>query len=280
MNVPPRFACVVAILLNAAPASGQSYDLVFNNPVQQTNGTHSQLGNYYTGTTFDFLNVAPDSGQQVDMRLTVTDVTSPRYVYSGTAPDYSGTPGVPGGDLGLLYAYQGGGGATGNFGPGSVTYNLEFFQGGSNFSDPFSIPDFRIMIYEVDGEETQDESVVVFADNGLVSYQLPTSTLVSVTDQGDGYFRFNAPGSDAPFTDPRTAFLLRYQNTSSISLQVVANTKSNSQTLNGVFIAIDGDLSTINTGTMANPVYVVPEPSSTGLIMLAAAGLLIRRRRS
>lgn len=280
MTVPPRIACVVAILIYAAPAYSQNYyDLVFNNPVQTTNAIHSRLGEYYTGTTFNFLNVAPGSGQQVDMRLTVTDVTSPRYVYNGAVPDYSGTLGEPGGDLGLLLAYQGGGGAAGNYGPGSVNYNLEFFRGGSNFSDPFAIPDFRIMIYEVDGEPTQGESVAVFADDGLVSYQLPTSTQVSVTDQGDGYLLFNAPGMDYDFTDPRTAFLLRYQNTSSISLQVIANTYSNSLNNNGVLIAIDGDLSTVNGGALSTPVYVVPEPSSAGLLMLAAAGFLIRRRR-
>jgi hypothetical protein len=281
MNVPPRIACVVAILLHAAPASGQNhYDLVFNNPVQQANLDHSLLGDYYPGTTFDFLNVVPGSGQNVDMRLTVTNVTSPRYGYEGAVPDYSGTLGTPGGDLGLLYSYQGGSGPSGDFGPGSVTYNLEFFLGGSNFSDPFAIPDFRIMIYEVDGEVTQDEAVAVFADDGLVSYQLPDSTQVSVTDQGDGYFLFDAPGSNYPFTDPRTAFLLRYQNTSSINLQVIANTNQFSQQNNGVFIAIDGDLSTIDTGPLSAPVYVVPEPSAAGLLMLGAAGMLSRRRRS
>jgi hypothetical protein len=281
MNVPPRIACVVAILLHAAPASGQNYyDLAFNNPVQQTNAPHSKLGDYYSGTTFDFLNVAPGSGQNVDVRLTVTDVTSPRYGYEGAVPDYSGVLGEPGGDLGLLFAYQGGSGPAGNFGPGSVTYNLEFFWGGSNFSDPFAIPDFRIMIYEVDGEGAQDEAVAVFADDGLVSYQLPSSTQVSVTDQGDGYLLFDAPGIEYGFTDPRAAFLLRYQNTSAISLQVIANTNNFSPNGNGVFIAIDGDLSTIDTGPLSAPVYVVPEPSAAGLLMLGAAGMLSRRRRS
>jgi hypothetical protein len=279
MNVPPRFACVVAILLHAAPASGQNYDLVFNNPVQQTNEFHSKLGDYYNGTTFEFLNVAPGSGQNVDMRLTVTDVTAPRYGYNGAVPDYSGTLDEPGGDLGLLFAYQGGSGTGGDFGPGSLTYSLEFFQGGGNFSDPFAIPDFRIMIYEVDGEPTQDEAVVVFADDGLVSYQLPGTTQVAVTDQGDGYILFNAPQVDYGFTDPRTAFLLRYQNTSSIRLQVVANTHNSSRDNNGVLIAIDGDLNTVNGGTLAPPVYVVPEPSAACLLILAAAGLLLPRRR-
>jgi hypothetical protein len=278
MPIPPRIACVVAILLAAASASSQTYDLVFNNPVQQTNATHAVLGDYYTGTSFDFLNVAPASGQWVDMRLTVADITTPRYGYMGAAPDFSGTPGVPGGDLGLIYSYQGGSGVGGNFGLGSATYNLEFFQGGSNFTNPFAIPDFRIMIYEVDGEATQDEGIMIFADNGLVSYQLPTSSQVSVTDQGAGQFLFNAPGIDYPFTDPRGAFLLRYQNTSSISLQVIANTHSGSPNNNGVLVALDGDFSTINPGSLSAPVYV-PEPSSAGLAMLAAAGAIFRRRR-
>ncbi|WP_035602800.1 PEP-CTERM sorting domain-containing protein [Haloferula sp. BvORR071] len=278
MHIPPRVACVVAILLPAAPAFGQTYDLVFNDPVQQTNATHAVLGDYYTGTTFDFLNVAPDSGQWVDMRLTITDITTPRYGYMGSVPDYSGTPGVSGGDLGLVYSYQGGSGGAGNFGPGSATYNLEFFQGGSNFSNPFAIPDFRIMLYEVDGEPTQDEGVMVFANDGLVSYQLPTSTQISATDQGGGQLLFSAPGIDTPFTDPSAAFLLRYQNTSAISLQVIANTYSGSPNNNGVLVAIDGDLSTILGGSLSAPVFV-PEPSVAGLAVLTAAGALFRRRR-
>ena len=279
MNVTPRVACVTALLLPAAPVFGQNYDLVFNNPVQATNATHAVLGDYYTGSSFDFLNVAPNSGQSVDMRLTVVDITTPRYGYIGSVPDYSGTTGVAGGDLGLLYSYQGGAGVGGNFGLGSATYNLEFFQGGGNFTNPFAIPDFRIMIYEVDGETTQDEAILILGGDGLVSYQLPTSSQVSVSNQGEGQLLFSAPGIDYPFTDPRAAFLLRYQNTSSVSWQVIANTHSGSPNNNGVLVAIDGDLSTINGGSFAAPVYV-PEPSSAGLGMLAVAGTLLRRRRA
>jgi len=281
MNVPPRFACVVAILISAAPAYSQTYtDLVFNNPVQTTNAYHSQLGNYYTGTTFDFLNVAPASGQNVDMRLTVTGITSPRYTYNGSLPDYSGAEGEPGGDLGFLFAYNGGTGPSGDFGTGGLTYNLEFFRGGSGFTDPFAIPDFRIMIYDIDGEGSQDEAVAAFADNGLVSYQLFSTSEIAVADQGDGYFLFTGPGAVRDETDPRTAFILRYQNTSSIQLQMIANTKSNSPNNNGVFGAIDGDMSMIQSGSLAAPVFVVPEPSSLALAIMAAAGLAGRRRRN
>lgn len=280
MTVPPRFACVVAILLHAAPAYCQSYtDLVFNNPVQATNAYHSQLGYYYTGTTFNFLNVAPDSSQSVDMRLTVTGVTAPRYAYNGTLPDYSEAAGEPGGDLGFLLSYQGGAGPTGNFGSGGLTYNLEFFKGGSNFTDPYAIPDFRLMIYDIDGEGSQDEAVAAFADNGLISYQLSNANELAVTDAGDGYYLFAGPGIVRDETDPRTAVILRYQNTSAIQLQMIANTKNNSPNNNGVFVAVDGDLSMINAGSLAAPVYVVPEPSSTALFLLASGGLMARRRR-
>ena len=282
MKVPPRFACVVAavFLFAATSASGQNYtDLFFGNPVQATNGYHSQLGDYYTGTTFDFLDVAPSSGQGVDMRLTVTAVTSPRYSYEGALPDYSAAEGEPGGDLGFLLAYKGGAGSGGDFGPGSMTYNLEFFAGGSDFSDPFVIPDFRLMIYDIDGEGTQDESVAAFGEDGLLSYQLFSGTEIAVTDTGDGYFRFAGPGIVRDEDDPRTAFILRYQNTSSIRLQVIANTHPNSQNNNGVFGGIDGNLSLLNSSGLPAPVYLVPEPSSALLVALAAAAAAGRRRR-
>jgi hypothetical protein len=281
MKVLPRFACVVAMaLITAAPAYSQNYyDLVFDNPVQSTNATHSQLGDYYTGTTYDFLNVAPGSGQNVDMRLTATGITSPRYTYNGAVPNFGSVPGEPAGDLGLLFSYTGGTGPGANLGAGGVTYHLEFFSGGSGFSDPFSIPDFRLMIYEIDGESTQDEAVAAFDADGLVSYQLASSTSLSV-QTGDGYRLFTGPGVDRPYSDTRTAVLLRYHDTSSINLQFLANTRSGSPNNNGVLGAVDGNMSFINTGSLAAPVYIVPEPSCAMLSLLAASALAGRRKRS
>ncbi len=282
MNVPPRFACVVAAvpLLAATPAMGQNhFDLVFDTPVQAVNDFHSQLGDYYDGTVLEFLNVAPESGHSVDMRITASGVTEPRYRHEGMVPGYSSTAGEPSGDLGLLLSYQGGAGTGGNFGPGSVTYELEFFAGGGTFTDPLAIPDFRIMIYDIDGDPTQDESIAAFAEDGLLSYQLFASSEIAVTDAGDGYFRFAGPGVTRDEDDPRTAFVLRYQNTSSIRLQMIANTHPDSPNNNGVFGAIDGDLSLIDAGTLGQEVYVVPEPSAAALLAFSLAGLAWRRRR-
>ena len=71
-------------------------NLVFSNPVQPTNGTApGGLGEWNTGTTLDFTNVAPGSGDNVDMRMTINGVTTPRYRYDGSLPDYSVCAGAP-----------------------------------------------------------------------------------------------------------------------------------------------------------------------------------------
>lgn len=255
------------------------YDLVFNQPVQATNANNLSLGDYYTGTTFDFLNVVPAlEGGTIDMRVTITDITSPRYVFDGTLPDYSQAAGQPGGDLGFLYRYAGGSGAGGDFGEGGVTYQLEFFSGGSNFTDPYAIPDFRLMIYDIDGDPSQGESVTAFTGDGLTSYQLFDSTELSVTTGLDGSHRFSGPLDLLGEDDPGGAVILNYSNTSSIRLRMHANTSSMSQNNNGVFGAIDGDMSLIGSGSFGSPVMVVPEPSAALLGLLGCLPLLRRKR--
>jgi hypothetical protein len=263
----------------APPVLAQTFEgLVFNQPVQGTDATHSQLGNYYTGTTFDFLNVVPSAETPIDMRVTILDVTAGNYSFRGTLPDYSGVAGEPGGDLGFLYTYTGGSGSTGNFGEGGVTYQLDFYSGGGSFTTRQAISNFSLMVYDIDGEPSQGESVMAFADDGLMSYQLFDSSALEVTSGLDGSHRFSGPLALYDQEDPATSVVLNYANTSSVRLRMIANTNSMSPNNNGVFGGIDGDLSLIGADAFGSPIMVVPEPSTALLALLGLVPLLRRRR--
>ncbi|MFT3990330.1 MAG: hypothetical protein QM680_02865 [Luteolibacter sp.] len=264
--------CLVAPL----PLMAQNFvDLDFSNHTQATNATNT-LGAYYTGTTVNFTNVAATSGNNIDLKATVSGITS-NYSFVGTYPDYSSSTNQPNGDLGFVYQADG-------YGIGGVTYNLSFYQGGGTFSDSLTVNNFRLMIYDVDGESWQSESVRVNIADGFYGYQLPTVGGITVTNEGNGNYLFTGPGVNRAETDPSGAFILYFQNTSSINLQMVANTYAKVGNQNGplpnqVFSAIDGDLSMLN-GDLSSfgNITMVPEPS-TALLSLLGVLPLFRRRR-
>lgn len=248
------------------------YDLDFSNHVQATNANYSGLGAYYTGTTFDFLNVAPTSGQNIDFRARVSNVTS-GYSWNGAFPDYSSASGQPDGDLGYYYQAN-------SAGLGGINYNLNFYRGGGSFNTAFVVPDFRLMIYDVDGEAAQSESVRVNVSQGFYGYRLPVLGGITVTNEGNGNYLFTGPGVNRPENDPSAAFILYYRNTSNITLNMVSNT-SGSRLPNGVFSAIDGDLSML-AGDLSgfSNIILVPEPTSATLALISATMLFGRRRRA
>ncbi len=231
-------------------------NLVFSNPVQPTNGTApGGLGEWNTSTVLDFTNVAPGSGDDVDMRMTITGVTTPRYRYDGSLPNYSSLPGQPEGDAGVVYTYVGGT----NYGPGGLMCTLQFFQGGGTFTTPVVLPEFRLLLYDIDGESVQSESIRVFTADGFTSYQLPgVGGTTHVAEAGGATHLFTGPGGNVPEDDVTGAFILNYANTGLIRLQMVANTSSGNNN-NGIFTGIDGDLSLIggNTGAFDDPVDVL-----------------------
>lgn len=270
----------VLSLMHAAfygiPAHAQTYtDLVFNNPVQTVDGTRAGLGSYYSGNVFDFQDVSPTSGFSIDARLTATTVGS--VAFEGHYPDYNALSGTePNDDLGLVYLAN-------NAGTGGLDYNVQFFVGGSNFTTPFIIEDFRLLIYDVDGESFQSESVASSASDGLIGYQLPVNNEVVLVQDGDNY-TFNGPGTNRAETDPTAAVILYYANTSNLTLRLRATTTSASPLPNGVFSAIDGDLSLLGgVDPVSSPNFEsftpTPEPSSAMLLMMGLSLALIKRRR-
>ncbi|MFT4177256.1 MAG: hypothetical protein QM627_11445 [Luteolibacter sp.] len=260
------------------PLLAQNYvDLDFSNHTQATNGS-GDLGPHYTGPVMNFTNVAAASGKNIDLVASVS-ATSGNYSFVATYPDYSSAVKQPDGDLGFVYQANG-------YGIGGITYTLDFYQGGGSFTDSLAINNFRLMMYDVDGESWQSESVRVYVADGFYGYQLPTVGGITVTDEGNGSFLFTGPGVNRAETDPSAAFILYFRNTSSINLEMVADTyervgRQKGPLPNQVFSAIDGDLSMLN-GDMSSfgniTLVPVPEPSSLILGLLSALPLLRRRR--
>ena len=243
-------------------------DLAFNNPVEGTNTTGTgPTGAAYTGTTYRFLDVAPG----YDMRATITSYGNGQFLYS--YPNYSSAAGEPSGDLG--YRYQ----AVGSYGLGGIRYKLDFFESGGTFSTTKTLPDLALMIYDVDGEPNQDESVRVFLADGLYGFRMPTGTGgTSYLNEGAS-FLFTGPGSNRNEDDPSGAFILYFGNTSSLVLEMVSDTTSGSLP-NPVFSAIDGNLSLIGKSfTNFTGIQAVPEPSVGSLLLIGMAVALRQRRR-
>lgn len=272
-------AGLALLILFANSVQGQTTNLDFTHFVQATDGTDpngAALGPYYSGTVIDYTNVGTSNGVNIDARMTAA-VFGTGYNFIGHMPNYSqNVTGQPTGDDAVYYLATQAGQA------GGLTYKMDFFVSGSNFTTAFVIPQARIMIYDVDGEATQSEAVRAFKVDGLWSYQIGTTAqALTPSDQGTTVL-FQGPGVNFSETDPSGAVILLYQNTSSITLQFEANTLSSSPANNGVFSGIDGDRSLLNGDESGfNTPVIVPEPSSALLAVLPlVVGLLGRRKRA
>jgi hypothetical protein len=266
MRILPHFLAAVffPVLLSAQTL----VDLAFNNPVEGTNVTGTgPTGAAYTGTTYHFLNVAPG----YDLRATITSFGSVQFLYS--YPNYSSASGEPSGDLG--YRYQ-----ANSAGLGGINYKLDFFESGGAFDTAKVLPDLALMIYDVDGEPSQDESVRAYLSDGFYGFRMPTATGATTFVNEGSSFRFAGPGSNRNEDDPSGAFILYFENTSSLTLQMLSDTDSSGGFPNPVFSAIDGNLSLIGKSfTNFTDIQMVPEPSVSSLVLLGAAWALRRRRK-
>jgi hypothetical protein len=266
MRILPHFLAAVffPVLLSAQTL----VDLAFNNPVEGTNVTGTgPTGAAYTGTTYHILNVAPG----YDLRATITSFGSVQFLYS--YPNYSSASGEPSGDLG--YRYQ-----ANSAGLGGINYKLDFFESGGAFNTAKVLPDLALMIYDVDGEPSQDESVRAYLSDGFYGFRMPTATGATTFVNEGSSFRFAGPGSNRNEDDPSGAFILYFENTSSLTLQMLSDTDSSGGFPNPVFSAIDGNLSLIGKSfTNFTDIQMVPEPSVSSLVLLGAAWALRRRRK-
>jgi uncharacterized repeat protein (TIGR01451 family) len=252
---------ILVLVATAAPefAYAEPVPLRFGtfSPGTNIRNVNDQLGPGYTGgLTMNFPAVATCDGTTVDAR--VTAVVQPNTEFAtgdtnrtarGYIPNYkAATRGQPNGDLGFLYAA-----AEGNT-PG-ITLTLSFFDGtgdrSGTFRDPYVIPDLRLLIYDVDGEPTQAEWFDAFNGDGLYSYAMGAATTRVMATSTAAGVHFLGAGKDFRETDTSGAVVLRYRNTSHITLAFGA--EQNKPGENPVFSAIDGDLSLSVTGDFQAP---------------------------
>lgn len=260
-----RAALLLAVMAAPQFVRAEPVPLRFSTFTPETNVANvcNALGPGYTGgLTMDFLAVATSEGTTIDAR--VTAVVQPDTEFAtgttnrsgcGFIPNYKATAsGQPSGDLGFLYA------AVDGNAPG-ITLTISFFDGtgdrSGKFSESYAIPDLRLLVYDVDGEPAQMEWFDASYADGLYSYatgSAPTSVTATPTDAGVHFF---GPGQDCSETDTSGAVVLRYRNTSRVTLAFGAEQYKDG--LNPVFSAIDGDLSMSVTGEFQAPT-VAPAP--------------------
>jgi len=261
-------ACFAFGFMDAEAA--QSVDLDFSNPVgTQQSDQYFGLGPVINSATMSYLGVANVGGTSVDMRVTASVYGS--YQFYGHYGDYNQALNQPEGDMGLLYYNTG-------VGSGGLDYLLEFYVGGTNFSTRYTLNQFDLMVYDVDGEANQTESFRTYNSDGLLSYKLAQNNSLTATKISGG-MNFMGGGTDLSEQDASGAVILTYANTNAVTLHFQSTTSSGQY--NGVFSAIDGDLSMTNddpAGTWASAVPV-PEPSSALLVIIFGMFAVGRRSR-
>lgn len=258
-------------------AAAQHVPLSFDQNVQPTNAQYpnnSTLGpDYYNGQVFDFTDVAILGTMAVDARVSLT-ATAGSYELVGWLPNYDTIAGEPAGDLGVYHRFTGDYAAP----AGGISFRIDFFEGGGQFLVPVALPAFRLLFYDHDGEPTQSEAIRTYLGDGFIGYQLYQGSGITAVDEG-GSFRFNAGGLNQPEAGPEGGLLAYYQNTGSVSIDMLTTSSATPFPNYGVFVAIDGDLSLTGGSTDPFAPYVpVPEPSAA-VLLAAAGGLACRRRR-
>ena len=282
------FISSLAVLLHSGAFAQTYVDLDFSNNIQPTNAQNpngSTLGpDYYNGLVFDFSGAGMFGATSVDVRATMIGLTdgetsdfrpSSTYQFTGWLPDYNAVGGAN--DLGVYYTHDGNSAQP----TGGIAWTLSFYEGGSNFSTPLTLPGVRLLVYDHDGEPFQSESIRAFGSDGLTGYQLHDNSGIHVHSEG-GNLRFDSRGLGHPETTADGGMILYYQNTSSVRFDLFATTLPDLPgPNNGIFAAWDGDLGLTGGNTDDFGSFVaVPEPGSTALFGASVAGLMLRRSRT
>jgi hypothetical protein len=285
-SVATRFTSILAALISAA--AGQSYvDLDFSNNVQPAWATYpnnSTLGPYYAPeASLDFAGAGTYNGTSIDVRVSVIGLTdgetsnfrpTSTYEWVGWIPDYNGSAGNN--DLGVYYRHDG------NYAQetGGIAWTLSFYESGSDFSVPMTLPGVRFLIYDHDGEPYQSESIRAFGADGLAGYRLYENSGIHVHDEA-GNLRFDSRGEGHPETTADGGMILYYHDVSSIRFDWFSTSQFGLPPQNnGIFGALDGDLGLTGGGTTGFGEFIpVPEPSAPLLVTAATLGAALRRRR-
>jgi hypothetical protein len=289
MSFPVAARDFLFLALLSGTAWSQTYvDLDFSNNVQSASELYpngSTLGPWYhSGSYLDFTNAGSYNGSSIDVRVSVAGLIdgegpgfreTSTYQWVGWLPDYNSAS--TNDDLGVYYRHDGN-----PLQPtGGIAWTLSFYESGSDFSTPVTLPGVRLLVYDHDGEAYQSESIRTFSDDGFAGYQLHDGSGIHVHDE-DGSYRFDSRGEGHPETTADGGMILYYHNTSSVRFDLFATT---SPLLpgpnNGIFAAWDGNLGLTGGTTGGFGEFVtVPEPSSALLAGAAGIALLLRRARS
>ncbi|MEZ9701435.1 LruC domain-containing protein [Vibrio sp. 10N.261.46.E12] len=231
----------VIYLLTAAvsvPTYATSVDLDFSNHIESTNGSSGWAGSTYDGAVMHFLNVGTHDGKIIDAKVSSSVFGDATFVFH--APNYKEGSTQPSGDIGFLYQ-------TNSAGSAGLIYTFEFYDGtdslSGTFSEPYTLPEFDMIGYDIDGEPVQSEQVRVFKSEGFYSYQLGgASASLTAEESADGTsVLFTGPGTNYSETDTSGAVKFTYKNTSIVTLQFETVTSSSSSFPNPIFSAFDGN---------------------------------------
>ncbi|WP_032554475.1 LruC domain-containing protein [Vibrio splendidus] len=222
----------------SVPVHATIVDLDFSNHIESTNGSSSWAGPTYDGASMHFLNVGTHNGKTIDAKVSSSVFGDATFLFH--APNYKVGATQPSGDIGFLYQ-------TNSAGSAGLIYTFEFFDGtdglSGTFSVPYTIPEFEMIGYDIDGEPVQSEQVRVFKSEGFYSYQLGSaSASLTAEESADGNsVLFTGPGTNYSETDTSGAVKFTYKNTSIVTLQFETVTTSGSGFPNPIFSAFDGN---------------------------------------